>query len=156
MTTHSKVDPDQMKRLPLEDGYINLSSQEDGSIRLLGSYSPSADVTFFPQRKRCPITEEPVELVELSTEGRLYSWSFIHMPKMGSMKEDAGGGYAVGQVELPEGVRIQTLIDGHPEDFEIGMRMRLEANVVATNEDGTEYCGFKFVPVPAAEQGTAP
>ena len=144
-----------MKKLPLEDGYMNVSAREDGSVRLLGSYSPAAKVTFFPQRKRCPITGTPVDLVELSAEGILYSWSFIHMPKMGSMEEDAGGGYGVGQVDLPEGVRIQTLIDGRPEDFEIGMRMRLEANVIATDEDGTQYCGFKFVPVPAAEEGGA-
>ena len=144
-----------MKKLPLEDGYMNVSAREDGSVRLLGSYSPAANLTFFPQRKRCPITETPVDLVELSAEGKLYSWSFVHMPKMGSMEEDAGGGYGVGQVDLPEGVRIQTLIDGRPEDFEIGVRMRLEANVIATDEDGTQYCGFKFVPVPAAEEGGA-
>lgn len=144
-----------MKRLPLEDGYMNVSPQEDGAVRLIGSYSRAANVTFFPQRKRCPISGGPVDRVELSAEGILYSWSFIHMPKMGSMEEDAGGGYGVGQVDLPEGVRVQTLIDGRPEDFEIGMRMRLEANVVATDEDGTEYCGFKFVPVPVAERGSA-
>ena len=144
-----------MRRLPLENGYMAVSSKDDGSVRLLGSYSPAAELTFFPQRKRCPVTAEAVVPVELSAEGILYSWSFIHMPKMGSMEEDAGGGYGVGQVDLPEGVRVQTLIDGRPEDFEIGMRMRLEANVVATDEDGTEYCGFKFVPVPVAERGSA-
>ena len=59
----------------------------------------------------------------------------------------------VGQVDLPEGVRIQTLIDGGAGDFEIGMRMRLEADVVSVGDDGTEYCGFKFVPAgfPAGE-----
>jgi len=70
-------------------------------------------------------------------------------------KDQTGGGYGVGQVDLPEGVRVQTLIDGRPADFEIGLRMRLEANVVATDEDGTEYCGFKFVPVLVAERGSA-
>ncbi|MEQ8689405.1 MAG: OB-fold domain-containing protein [Pseudomonadales bacterium] len=142
-----------MKRLPMEEGYMNLSPGADASVRLLGSYSAAADVTFFPMRKRCPITGEPVATVELSAEGTLYSWSFIHMPKMGSMEVQAGGGYGVGQVDLPEGVRVQTLIDGRPEDFEIGMRMRIEANVVATDESGTEYCGFKFVPATNDSEG---
>lgn len=146
----------RMKRLPLEEGYINLSSGIDASVRLLGSYSPAADVTFFPIRRRCPITGEPVETVELSEEGTLYSWSFIHMPKMGSMEADAAGGYGVGQVDLPEGVRVQALIDGRQEDFEIGMRMRLAANVVATDENGTEYCGYKFVPAEVSGEGSAP
>lgn len=143
-----------MKRLPLEDGYMNVASGADGSVRLLGSYSAAADATFFPIRKRCPITGEPVETVELSEEGTLYSWSFIHMPKMGSMEVDAAGGYGVGQVDLPEGVRVQALIDGRQEDFEIGMRMRLVANVVVTDESGTEYCGFKFVPAEVSVGGS--
>ncbi|MFU8817057.1 MAG: Zn-ribbon domain-containing OB-fold protein [Pseudomonadales bacterium] len=140
-------------RVPLEDGYLVFS--EDG-IRLLGSYSPAADVTFFPTRKRCPMTEEPVHTVELSREGTLYAWSFIHMPRMGSMDIDPGGGYAVGQIDLPEGVRVQTRIDGGPEDFEVGMPMRLEADVVATDEDGTEYCGFKFVPQSTSSTRSTP
>lgn len=140
-----------VNRIPLEEGYMVLS--QEGGVRLLGSYSPAADVTFFPARKRCPITEQPVQTVELSTEGVLYSWSYVYMPRMGSMETHPGGGYGVGQVDLPEGVRIQTLIDGGAGDFEIGMRMRLEADVVSVDDDGTEYCGFKFVPAgfPAGE-----
>ena len=133
---------------------MQVSSGADASVRLLGSYSPAADVTFFPTRMRCPITGEPVETVELSEEGTLYSWSFIHMPKMGSMEVDVGGGYGVGQVDLPEGVRVQAPIDGRQEDFEIGMRMRLVANVVVTDESGTEYCGFKFVPAEVSVGGS--
>ena len=66
---------------------------------------------------------------------------------MGSRKVDAGGGYGVGQIDLPEGVRIQSVIDGEQEDLKIGMKMRLEAVPMYTAEDGTQYCGFKFVPV---------
>ncbi|MBV1904697.1 MAG: OB-fold domain-containing protein [Pseudomonadales bacterium] len=133
------------KRKTLEDGYMVIPENPDEPCRLLGSYSKAADRTFFPIRKRCPITEKPVETVELSNEGILYSWSFIHMPKMGSQKLDAFGGYGVGQIDLPEGVRIQSVIDGKQDDFKIGMKMRLEANPMLTDDDGTEYCGFKFV-----------
>jgi uncharacterized OB-fold protein len=62
----------------------------------------------------------------------------------------------VGQIDLPEGVRVQTRIDGGPEDFEVGMPMRLEADVVATDEDGTEYCGFKFVPQSTSSTRSTP
>lgn len=130
-------------------------SDDGTSIRLLGSYSPAANVTLFPQRKRCPITEKPVETVELSTEGTLYSWSFIHMPRMGSMDLDPGGGYGVGQIDLPEGVRVQSLIDGDQNDFKIGMKMRVAPNVISTDKDGNEYCGFKFVPAAEGAGGTA-
>ena len=49
---------------------------------------------------------------------------------------------------------MQALIDGRQEDFEIGMRMRLVANVVVTDESGTEYCGFKFVPAEVSVGGS--
>lgn len=136
------------KRVPIESGYMKLLAGGD-EVRLLGSYSPAARVTFFPMRKRCPITEQAVDTVDLSPEGTLYSWSFIHMPRMGSTRRDPRGGYGVGQIDLPEGVRVQAQIDGRQEAFKIGMRMRVTVDVLATGEDGTEYCGFKFVPVAA-------
>lgn len=135
-----------VKRLPLEEGYLVIPEDQEAPCHLLGSYSAAADKTFFPIRKRCPITQGEVATVELSSEGILYSWSFIHMPKMGSQQLDSGGGYGVGQIDLPEGVRIQSLIDGEQEDFKIGMKMRIEPDPVASDDDGTQYCGFKFVP----------
>ena len=135
------------KQIPLEEGYMVIPEDPDKACYLLGSYSKAADTTFFPIRKRCPITEQDVETVELSNEGELYSWSFVFMPKMGSMQEDAGGGFGVGQIDLPEGVRIQSMIDGKQEDFKIGMKMRLTPNPMATDDDGTQYCGFKFIAI---------
>ncbi len=58
-----------------------------------------------------------------------------------------GGGQGVGQIDLPEGVRVQSPIDGQMGDWKIGMKMRLAPNPVVTDEDGTVYCGFKFTPV---------
>ncbi|MBV1877010.1 MAG: OB-fold domain-containing protein [Pseudomonadales bacterium] len=138
------------KQIPLEEGYMVIPDDPDQACRLLGSYSKAADKTFFPIRKRCPITEQSVETVELSNEGELYSWSFVLMPKMGSQQQDASGGFGVGQIDLPEGVRIQSVIDGKQEDFKIGMKMRLAPNPMATDDDGTQYCGFKFIAIEEA------
>lgn len=132
------------KQVPLEEGYMVIPENPDKPARLLGSYSKAAKKSYFPIRKLCPITSEPVETVELSPEGVLYSWSFIMMPKMGSREKVAG--YGVGQIDLPEGVRIQAPIDGKMGDWKIGMKMRLVPNPVVTDEDGTQYCGFKFIP----------
>ena len=135
------------KMLPLEDGYMIIPEKAGEPCRLLGSYSKAAKKSFFPIRKLCPITSEPVETVELSPEGILYSWSFIRMPKLGSRVMAEGGGQGVGQIDLPEGVRVQSPIDGQMGDWKIGMKMRLAPNPVVTDEDGTVYCGFKFTPV---------
>ena len=138
------------KRVPLEEGYMVIPENPDEPCRLLGSYSKAADKHYFPIRKRCPITEKDVETVELSPVGELYSWSFIRMPKMGSRKVDAGGGYGVGQIDLPEGVRIQAVISGQMGDWEIGMPMGLVALPVKKKGD-TELCTFGFEPIRKGE-----
>lgn len=129
-----------MPRKPLEEGYFVI--HEDGSPALLGSFSKAANQHYFPIRKQCPITEEPVETVELPTEGVLYSWTYIHMPVMGAT-EMGFGGTGVGQVDLPNGVRIQANLKGKEGDWEIGMKMKLDLQPVVKKGD-TELCTFCF------------
>lgn len=132
-----------MSRKPLEKGYFVI--HEDGSPALLGSFSKAADQHYFPIRKQCPITEEPVETVELPTEGVLYSWTYIHMPVMGAT-EMGFGGTGVGQVDLPNGVRVQANLKGKEGDWEIGMKMKLDLQPVVKKGD-TELCTFCFTAV---------
>jgi len=140
------------KRIPLEEGYFRMPESPDDPPRLLGSYSPAADRCFWPRRKLCPITSEPVEDRLLSPEGVLYSWTFVEMPWMGSMKTADGGGYGVGQIDLPEGVRVQALIDGRMGDWTIGMPMVFAPRCVSTDDGGVELCTVAFAPV-AGEDG---
>ena len=121
-----------MARVPVEDGYFRIPEDEGAPPVLLGSYSPAANTYFWPRRKRCPISLEAVEDCELSTEGVIYSWTFVSMPTMGSMKADAGGGFGAAQVDLPEGVRIQAQLEGKQGDWQIGQRVRLTTRTLAT------------------------
>lgn len=131
-----------MKRKPVEEGYFKI--REDGTPVLIGSFSPSANEYFFPTRKQCPITEEPVETVELPTEGTLYSWTYVYMPIMGAAKMGSGG-HGVGQIDLPNGVRVQANIQGEKGDWTIGMKMKLD--LLPLSESGqTELCTFCFSP----------
>ncbi len=127
---------------PLEEGYFVI--RDDGSPALLGSYSKAADEYFFPVRKQCPITEEPVETVELPVEGELYSWTYIYMPIMGATQMGAAG-HGVGQIDLPNGVRVQANITGEKGDWEIGMKMKLDLQPIIKKGD-TEMCTFCFSP----------
>jgi len=138
-------------RVPIEEGYFRIPEDPEGSPVLLGSYSPAAETYFWPRRKRCPITLQPVEDCELSTEGELYSWTFVFMPTMGSQAKDSGGGFGAAQVDLPEGVRIQALLDGKQGDWTIGMKVRLTTRQVATDDAGNAVCTIGFAP---AGEGT--
>lgn len=132
-------------RVPVEEGYFRIPTDPEGPPVLLGSYSPAAKTYFWPRRKRCPITLQPVEDCELSTEGELYSWTFVYMPTMGSQTKDSSGGFGAAQVDLPEGVRIQALLEGKQGDWTIGMKMRLTTRQVATDDDGNAICTIGFV-----------
>lgn len=134
------------RRLPLEDGYFVIPDSGDEGVRLIGSYSPGADEHYFPRRKRCPITFGPVEDRLLSRRGVLYSWTWIASMKYGSMSV-AGGAHGVGQIDLPEGVRVQSRIAGEMGDWEIGMEMELDLLPITTDSDGNELCTYWFRPV---------
>ncbi|MDY6829428.1 MAG: OB-fold domain-containing protein [Pseudomonadota bacterium] len=130
---------------PIEDGYFVIKGEQPV---LLGSYSPSTGNTYYPQRKLCPVTSEPVETVELPTEGELYSWTYVRMKMIGSTESTEGGGHGVGQIDLPCGTRVQSIIQGDMGDWTIGMKMRLALLPLKTDRDkNLSYCSYCFVPV---------
>jgi uncharacterized OB-fold protein len=131
-------------KIPLEEGYFRIPEGPDAAPVLLGSYSPAARTYFWPRRKRCPITLEAVEDCELSTEGVIYSWTFVVMPWLGSQEMDTGGGFGAVQVDLPEGVRIQAPLEGKIGDWEIGQNVRLVTRTVDRTENGDELCTIAF------------
>lgn len=112
--------------------------------RLLGSYAPASDLHFWPRRRRCPVTRTPVQDVELGPVGTLYAWTFLSVPRMGKVSFGETGGYGVGQVDLPEGVRIQAPLMGAQGDWAIGDEMALTLFPVGQDDDGNELVTFRF------------
>ncbi len=133
---------------PVEDGYFII--RDDGQPVLLGSYSPASGNTYYPIRKLCPETSSPVETIELPIEGVLYSWTYMRMKLIGSQQLTDDGGHGVGQIDLPCGTRIQSVISGVTGDWKIGMTMRLALYPVA-DEEGISWCSYCYEPVSGAE-----
>ena len=131
-------------KIPVEEGYFRIPADPNAAPVLLGSYSPAAKTYFWPRRKRCPITLEAVEDCELSTEGEIYSWTFVLLPWLGSMEQDAGGGFGACQVDLPEGVRIQAPLEGAMGDWAIGQKVRLVTRAVGKDDSGNDLCTIAF------------
>ena len=63
---------------------------------------------------------------------------------MGQVSFGDAGGYAVGQVDLPERVRIQAPLMGSQHDWSIGDQMGLTAFPVGVDGDGNELVTFRF------------
>jgi uncharacterized protein len=134
-----------VQRLPLEQGYFVMPDDENPTPRLIASYSATADEYFFPRRKRCPVSFDAVEDRLLSPRGTLYSWTWIANMKYGAMSM-GGEPHGVGQVDLPEGVRVQTRLLGQMGDWQIGMPMMVDLLPITKDSDGNELCTFCFRP----------
>lgn len=116
---------------------------------LLGSRCTTCGRSFFPRRQRCAVDFADTEAVDLSREGTLYSYTFVRIPFFGKRQVEAEGGYGVGQVDLPEGVRIQTVLQGEADEWRIGMPMRIGVEVIGEDE-GNDVVIFRFA---SAEAG---
>ena len=138
-----------MARVPIEDGYFRIPEDRDAPPVLLGSRCPNCGEVFFPRRLVCArCLHEGTEDVDLSTRGTLWTWTYCEIPLFGKKDTDVPG-YGVGQVDLPEGPRIQGILLGGPDDFEIGMELELDLETLNTNPDGDEVVIYRFRPVSA-------
>jgi uncharacterized OB-fold protein len=139
--------------VPIEPGFFTIPSDRAEAPRLLGSRCEACGEVFFPRRRICArcLGRDTVDVL-LGPRGRLYTWTYAHFPLFGSRRADAGG-YGVGQVDLPEGPRVQAVLSGGPGEFRIGMEMELELEVLRENSKGEEVVIFRFRP--ATESGAA-
>src|SRR6266403_2197376 len=106
--------------VPVKPGYFTVPDDPAEPPRLLGT--------------RCAkCMSERTEDVLLGPRGTLFSYTFVHFPLFGSMRVEHIG-YGVGQVDLPEGPRVQLPLAGKQEDYRVGQT--LEAELEALREEG--------------------
>ena len=144
-----------MARVPIEEGFFRIPDDPAEPPRLLGSRCPNCGEVFFPQRLVCAqCLYEGCDDVDLSTRGRLWTWTYCHVPLFG--RKDANvEGYGVGQVDLPEGPRVQSILLGGSDDFEIGMEVEIDLEVLRQDERGDDIAIYRFRPVADAGAGAA-
>jgi uncharacterized OB-fold protein len=115
----------------------------DGGPTLHGGYSPTSGLHHFPRFARCPYTgADDVEPAELPTTGTLFLWTAVTAPPPGYTGPVPFG---FGVVELSNGLRVITrLTEPDPGALDAGAAMRLVAEVVAVDDDGTEVVAWAF------------
>jgi uncharacterized OB-fold protein len=96
---------------------------------LTGSGCPGCGVVSYPAARRCPRCGAGMDAVGLSEEGTLWTWTVQRFaPKSPPYVPPPGGftPFAVGYVELAEGIRIAAVLDV-PDlgAVRIGMPLRL-------------------------------
>ncbi len=135
-----------MARVPIEDGFFTIPDDPTARPRLLGSRCPSCGEHFFPRRLVCArCLHEGCDDVELGPTGTLWTWTYVHVPLF-AKRDGSVDAYGVGQVDLPEGPRVQAILVGGPDDFEIGMELELDLEALRIDEAGDEVVIFRFRP----------
>ena len=134
-----------MTRVPIAD-YFEVTEAADAPVRLRGSRCPACDEVFYPRRLVCAkCLNEGTDDVLLSTRGTLHTWTWVHVPLFAKADAEVSE-YAVGQVDLPEGPRVQAILMGTPGDFSIGMQLELGLETLRRDADGNDVVIYRFVP----------
>jgi uncharacterized OB-fold protein len=128
----------------LEPELLDLS--DPARPRLIGARCQVCGERYFPRRHRCAKASclGPCAEIRLAPTGTLYTWTYVHTPKYGRVAMDTEP-FLVGQVDLDDGPRVQSILRGDPDALAIGMRLRLDLDVVREGE-GEAVVTYCFVP----------
>ena len=120
----------------------------DGTGHILGSRCGNCGAHFFPVRQACAgCLHDDLETIRFSTTATLYTFSVVRQST-----PDFEVPYALGYVDLPEGVRVMAQLTGRdPEDYEIGMEMELVVEPFGEDSDGRALTGYRFRPKEGSE-----
>lgn len=117
----------------LEEGYFRIPTAAGEPPQLIGTRCDACGEHFYPRRETCAKcrSDDTAETL-LSPRGTLYTHTFLVAPGFGD-NQCKGDGYGVGQIDLPDGPRVQAILVGERGSFRIGMAM--EMVLVPTGKD---------------------
>jgi uncharacterized OB-fold protein len=130
-----------MKTWPYENIYYRM--RKDGPY-LIASRCGNCNHITFPKKNVCPacVTPENMEEIELSREGKIDTFSELHVGPPGFPLP-----YLVGYVKLPEGPKVFSVIC-HDADTglspTIGSPVKLILGKIRKEANGDEVMGFQF------------
>ncbi len=130
---------------PFRRGLFTFPVPEGADGSLLGCRCRECGTTFFPPRQICPhcMKEGILETVPLSRRGTLYTYTVIRQaPRRYPVP------YAVGYVDLAEGVRVFTQLEGWEDrELKVGEPMEVFFTTIRRDESEGELVGYRFRPV---------
>jgi uncharacterized protein len=134
-------------RVAIEDGFFTVPDDPGEAPRLLGSRCQRCSEVFYPRRFVCAkCLYEGTDDLELGPRGTLYTWTYVHVPLF-AKKDRSVDAYGVGQIDLPQGPRVQAILVGGPDDFAIGMELELELESLGPDKEGNDVVIYRFKPV---------
>jgi benzoylsuccinyl-CoA thiolase BbsA subunit len=134
---------------PFREGLFRIPTESGEKPCLFGSRCEACGQFSFPPRKVCSkCFSEEMEILPLSTQGRLYTYTIVNYPAPG-----LAGPYAIGYVDLPEGVRVFSILeDWDRKSLRVGMDMELTLGRFKEDKEGNEIVTYKFRPAPPSRE----
>lgn len=123
-----------------------LVERRDDRLHLRGGACRACGALSFPKADVCAeCLSLDIESKALSSEGVLYAWSRVHMAPA-----HWNTPYALGYVDLPEGLRVLAHLDETQGAPRIGARMHLAEGRVGVASDGAVLTTYMFSPISGA------
>jgi uncharacterized protein len=118
---------------------------DDGTIALVGGYSPSSGRFHFPRLDSCPYTgATDVETVTLSTDATLWAWTAVTAAPPG-YAGPVPFGFGVVELEAEQLRLITRLTEPDPGSLRFGQKMRLATETLPL-ESGETAITWAFAP----------
>jgi hypothetical protein len=137
-----------VEQLPVAEDLFRWSAA-DGAA-LVGSRCTGCGSHYFPRSLSCrnPACEDKsVEEVLLGRRGRLYSYTVQSYRPPALFGMEPFEPYAIGLVDLPEGLRVMGMLTGcELDEIRIEMPVELTVEPLYTDDSGREVLTYKYVP----------
>ncbi len=124
---------------------LELASAQGQKARLIGTRCRSCGEYFLGKKRLCgKCFNHDLEEVALSQKGELYSYTIIHVAPPSWTGPVP---YAIGSVDLAEGVRVDSQIVGCDfKDLKVGMKMELAIEKVKEDAEGNDVMVYRWRP----------
>lgn len=134
-------------RVPVGNGLLTGDLNDLNSVRLLGTKCVECGEVTFGKYETCGnCASEAVTHIPLSDRGTLWTYTIINHYPPGQYRgaKDPFVPFGEGLVELPDGVRVLSVLDCELEKIRIGMKLRFVAYPLYVNDNGEEVIAWKF------------
>jgi hypothetical protein len=137
------------KRVPVAEGLFIETAE---GPRLLGSRCAGCGTPYFPRSAVChhpECRESKIEEASFGPRGTLWSCAIQNYPPPAPARyEEPYAPYAVGMVDMPEGLRVLARIStDDPKGVEVGAEVELVLERLYLDENGDEVITWKFRPI---------
>lgn len=131
-------------RVPIREGLLTGDLDRLEKVRLAGSRCQACNEAALGQRDLCPnCGQDAMQDLALSAFGALWSYTVArHRPPGDYKGADPFEPFGIGMVELPDGLRVMTPLEGALQDLRIGQAVRFVPQL--RQEDDREVVSFAF------------